>query len=184
MQALLFMLAGADIVSLNSLSKNLGLEAKTLTSVFDALEKSELLLRIYPTGSVYKKVRKPSKYLFSAPCFRAALLNVVDSKSIETTYKGKLLEDAVGLYLMRKFGARVGSSVSYDPTEGGADFVLEHGKKKIVIEVGWNKKGSSQITKTMQRTGSDLGLLITNSPLNYDEEKRTITFPLEYFFIL
>lgn len=184
-EALLFMLAGSDVVSLHSLAKNLGgIEVKTLMSVFEVIEKSQLLTRVYPMGSIYKKIRKPSKYLFLAPSLRAALLSIIDPKSIDLQYKGKLVEDAVGMYLASEFTGKGRHTISYDPAQGGADFVVEKGNKKIVIEVGWNKRNPSQIIKTMKRGGGNYGLLITNSPLDFNESNKIITVPLEHFLLL
>lgn len=185
MQAILFVLAGSDAVSFNHFANAVSdINIKTLMDVFNCFEKSELLLRVYPHGAVYKKIRKPSKFLFLAPALRAALLNVVDSKSIEFQHKGKLLEDAVGAYFAENFIGKPGISLSYDSAESCADFILEIGDKKIAIETGWNKKNAGQVIKTMKHIGADYGLLITDSFLKLDSQNKILTIPLEYFFLM
>lgn len=185
MQAILFMLAGSDAISFNHFANAVSdINIKTLMSIFNCFEKSELLLRVYPHGAVYKKIRKPSKFLFLAPALRAALLNVVDSKSIEFQHKGKLLEDAVGAYFAENFIGKPGVSLSYDPMESCADFIFEIGDKKIAIETGWNKRNASQVIKTMNRIGADYGLLITDSFLSFDSKNKVLTIPFEFFFLM
>lgn len=183
--AILYLIASSDIISLNKIAENIGhINIKTLLLVMDVLEKSEMLIRFYPYSStVARKVRKPSKYLFSSPSIRATLLNTVDSASIETKYKGKLLEDYFGSYLYQKFFGKVGVNISIDPYENGADFIWQDGEKKIVIEIGWNKKTTSQILSTMNRVCADYGILITNGSLLYDKDNKILLLPLEYFFL-
>ncbi|MBI4357100.1 MAG: ATP-binding protein [Gammaproteobacteria bacterium] len=186
-QSLLFMLASTDVASLHSLSKNMnGMDIKTLMRVLQALEKSEVLLKIYPMGSVYKKVRRPAKYLFLASNFRAALLHsIMDAHAIDIQHKGRLLEDVCGLYFSHLFLGR--SSVytlHYDPSSSGADFILQHGKNRIILEVGWNKKNAQQVIQTQKTIVGSYGLLVTNQPLHWDKENQVVTVPLEYFFLL
>ena len=70
---ILLMIAGSGEVSITSLAKGLqGISLVTLANVLEALEKAEVLIRVYPYGSTYKKVRKPSKYHFMTPAVRHA----------------------------------------------------------------------------------------------------------------
>jgi len=70
---MLLMIAGSGEVSITSLAKGLqGISLVTLANVLEALEKAEVLIRVYPYGSTYKKVRKPSKYHFMTPAVRHA----------------------------------------------------------------------------------------------------------------
>jgi len=184
-QRVLFMLAGFDEMSLPTMVRGVeNIDPRTLRGVLAVLEKSELLIRVYPYGSIGKKVRKPSKYLFAAPSIRAALLNIIDSKAIDLKYKGKLLEDAVGACLQREYGGQPLFALSYDSAKGGADFILEIGGKRVVIEVGWGKRDADQVIGTMRRKKGAFGLLITNALLNYDQSNNIVTVPLEYFFLI
>jgi uncharacterized protein len=119
--ALLLILAGSDTQSLQSLANELkDIEVKTLSTVFRVLEDSELLVRVYPFSlSAPKKVRLPSKYLFLASSLRAALLHLIDSRSIDILHRGKLLEDAVGMYLYRHFKNTIGWTISMMPAKKG-----------------------------------------------------------------
>jgi uncharacterized protein len=185
-QTILYLLASSDTISLTNLSENLvGLNARTVSSILEVLEKSELIVKFLPySTSINRKIRKPAKYLFESSTIRAGLLHSVDASSLDQKYKGKFLEDYVGSYLFQKYGNRIGFQVSYDSSENGADFIVEKGEKKFVIETGWNKKSDIQIKNTMKKIQGDYGLLITNHSLALNEEKNIITIPLETFFLL
>jgi hypothetical protein len=185
-QTILFLLASSDTISLTHLSENLvGLNIRTVSSILDVLEKSEMIVKFLPySTSVNRKIRKPAKYLFESSTIRAGLLNSVDSSSLEIKYKGKLLEDYVGSYLFQKYGRRIGWQVSYDSSENGADFIVEKGDTKYVIETGWNKKNDTQIKNTLTKIQGNYGILITNQNLSLNKDKTILTIPLEIFFLL
>jgi len=185
-QTILYILASSDTISLTNLSENLvGLNIRTVASILDVLEKSELIIKFLPySTTVNRKIRKPAKYLFESPTIRAGLLHSVDASLLDQKYKGKFLEDYVGSYLFQKYGNRIGCQVTYDSAENGADFIVEKGDKKFVIETGWNKKNDIQIKNTMKKIQGDYGILITNQPLSLNEEKDIITIPLDTFFLL
>lgn len=182
--ALLFILAGSEAMSLEKIASSLkDIEIKTLSTVLKVLEDSELLVRVYPfSSSAPKKVRQPSKYLFLASSLRAALLHLIDSRSIDATHRGKLLEDIVGMYVYRHFSKRIGWTISYDYGEGGADFIVD-GMNRIVIEVGWNKKTHQQAVKTLNTTKGKYGIVISNS-VALGEQDNVLFLPFEYFFLL
>ena len=180
---LLYLIASSDVRSTHDFAQDLGIDEKTLSSVFRVLEDAELLLRVYPySSSAPKKVRKPSKYLFFAPSLRAALVHLIDPQSVLFSHKGKLLEDSVGMHLYNYISDK-GLSFGYDDAQGGADLIVGGIGKKIVIEVGWKKDNIGQVLKTMGDTGGDYGLLITDSHL-LKKNKNVVTVPFEYFFLL
>ena len=180
---LLYLIASSDVRSVSGFAKDLqNINEKTLTAVFRALEDAELLLRVYPfSSSAPKRVRKPSKYLFFAPSLRAALIHTVDPRAVLTSHKGKLLEDAVSMHLHSYISGKE-LSFGYDDAQGGADLIIGD-KKKIVIEVGWNKNKIDQALKTMKDIQGDYGLLITNTP-TLKKDRNVVTIPFEYFFLL
>ena len=181
--SLLFLVASSDIRSVAAFTKDLqDINEKTLASVFCALEKAELFLRIYPFSlSAPKKVRKPSKYLFFAPSIRAALIHFTDSRAIDAHHKGKLLEDSVGMYLHCYFVDIIGSFFGYDDTQGGADFIVESRGRRIIIETGWNKQDVGQVVQTMKSVGADYGLIVTNSSV-LEIKDNIVIVPFEFFF--
>jgi uncharacterized protein len=185
-QTILYLLASSDTISLNNLSDNLvGLNSRTVSSILDVLEKSELLVKFLPySTSIGRKIRKPAKYLFESSTVRAGLLHSVDASSLDQKYKGKLLEDYVGSYLFQKYGGRIGWQVSYDASENGADFIVQKETKKFVIETGWNKRNDVQIKNSLSKIQGDFGILITDHSLTLNKEEKILTIPLEMFFLL
>ena len=186
--SLLYMLASAEQCNLSSISKSLGINRQTLSSILDALEKTEVLWRLYPYGSHYAQVRKPSKYLFSSPAFRSMYFNLTEDVSKYNDYKGKLLEDAVASSLRRLFSEKTGFSLTYDSSEGGADFVIRRSGKVSVVEVGYGEKNTQQIVQTMQRIQKQepvsYGILVSRNPLDADPEKNIVEIPITYFLLV
>lgn len=187
---LLYALSGADIVSIVKLADTTGLDPRTVTQALDAFEKTEVLLRILPYGAHYSQVKKPSKYLFTSSAYRAMYYNLVGSVEQYENYKGKLLEDVIGMYLMRLFGNRFGiTSLTYDSAQSGADFILETKPRggKIVIEAGMGKKkqrGFDQVVNTLSKVQGKYGLVISQGTLAIEKQANCVAVPLEYFFLL
>lgn len=183
---ILYAVSSADVISFQSISKLFELNVKTIISVFDALEKTEVLLRVYPYGGHFGQVRKPSKFLFSSPAYRAMYYNLVGSTITYDNYKGKLLEDIVGFYLYRAFTQFPGSSLTYDSAEGGADFIVDSkldNSKPIVIEVGSGSKSYTQAKQTLTKVGAKYGLVISSSNLGIDENCNCVSVPLKFFLL-
>ncbi|KKR51020.1 MAG: hypothetical protein UT84_C0003G0015 [Candidatus Curtissbacteria bacterium GW2011_GWA1_40_16] len=180
---ILYSVSGSSVTSLTSLSKTFNLAINTLTEIFEVFEKSEMLLRIYPYGSHFGQVKKPSKYLFASPAYRSMFFNLIGSTFTYNNYKGQLLEDAVGMYLYRILGLRFGTSLTYDSSDGGADFIVSFDEKKIAIEVGYGEKDFKQVENTMQKVTTKYGLSISPSELSYSEAKSAVKVPLSYFLL-
>ena len=184
---ILYAVASNDKTSFNTISSTVGLDIKTVVSVFEALEKTELLIRVYPFGSHETQVKKASKYLFASPAFRAMYFSLVGSTISFDNYKGKLLEDVVGLYLHRIFSTVPGAILTYDSAKGGADFIIGPGsdfKGKIVIEAGLGKKSHDQVEKTLEKTKGKYGLIVSQSKLAICQNKTCIAVPLQYFLLI
>lgn len=180
---ILLMVAGSSEVSITSLAKGLkGISLVTLVNVLESLEKAEVLIRVYPYGSTYKKVRKPSKYHFMTPAVRHALLTIVEGENAFLNHKGMYMEDVIALILYREFAQKLSSPIFYDSAKGGADFVLSLPKRKIAIEVGYGKKRTGQAEATLEKIGGQYGLVVCNSELA--QEGNVVKVPLEYFLLM
>lgn len=180
---LLYAVAASDMLSVTNLAKDIGIDRLTLTQVLATLEKTETLTRIYPYGAHATQVRKPSKYLFSSPAFRSMYYHVVGNIIGEQNYKGKLLEDTVGLYLMRLLST-IGS-LTYDSAERGADFIIRLGNQTVVLETGMGEKAYAQIEATRGRIKHvTYGLVVSNAPLTLSPDEQSVRIPLHYFFLL
>ncbi len=180
---LLLLIAGSGEVSITNLSKTLkGISLVTLINVLETLEKTEMLIRVYPYGSTYKKVRKPSKYHFMTPAVRHTLLTIVEGESAFTNHKGWYLEDIVALFLYREFSQKLTSPTLYDSAKGGADFILSISSKKIAIEVGYGNKGMEQVKATLGKINGNYGLVVCSADLVKDEN--VVKVPLQYFLLI
>ena len=185
---LLYALSGADIVSNLKLSQVVGLDPRTVTQVLDAFEKTGIVFRVMPYGHHYSQVKKPSKYLFTSSSYRAMYYNLIGSIEQFENYKGKLLEDIIGMYLNRLFADNLGTiSLTYDNAQSGADFILEikAQHRKIVLEVSTGKKGQKgieQTVSTLKKVEGAYGLIISQNHLAIDRVNNCVFVPIEYFF--
>jgi len=187
---LLFLLASSFETSARNLSDRLNTDQRTIKAILTALEKTEIINAIPPKGAAFGRVGKASKYLFTSPAMRAALCGFggVITPDSDTSLKGKLLEDVVGLYLKRMFmdAPLTRAIVEYDPAKGGADFIISHdGTKKnsIAMEVGANKTTSRQVIQTLADISGKYGIVVTSGRLELDSDNKVVRVPFEYFFL-
>ncbi len=183
MENLLFLLASSEALSLHTISKNLGINLNTLSSVLETLVKAQLLIKIPAFGSAAKLVRKPAKYIFAAPAIRASLVSIMGASALEQI-KGKLLEDFVFSTYKRLAANTSLIQLSYDVSKSGADLIYRSPALAYVMEIGWNKKSFTQILETMKRTKIQSGILLTNTSLAYNREHNILSLPLEWFALL
>jgi len=180
---MLLMAAASSELSATNLSKNLDkITAHTIIRVFNALEKAEVLIKVYPYGSAYKSVRKPSKYYFMSPSLRYTLLVEIKGQAAFEKYRGALLEDVAALSLYREFSRKLTSPIFYDSARGGADFILKLLEKKIVIEIGLGKKGVKQAESTLKKIKGDYGLVVAKTQLELAD--KIVKVPLDYFLLV
>lgn len=184
----LYALAETEQLSLSSLADKgeLDISRPVLTSVLETLERTETIWRVYPHGShVSQTTRQPSKYLFTSPAFRSMYFNFIGNTRTKDNYKGKVLEDTIGLYLNRLFNGKPDTSITYDSAASGADFIIRQGKDMLVLEVGYGEKSFKQVINTMSKdaVNARYGIVISQRPLEVNEEKNTISIPLSYFLL-
>ena len=112
--------------------------------------------------------------------------NLVGSVEQYDQYKGRLLEDVVGVSLFHLFDTVPGASLAYDSAESGADFILTPGLQagKVVIEAGMGKKGFQQTANTLQKVGGRYGLVVSQTALELRDDANSVAVPLEYFLLV
>ena len=181
---ILYLISETLGVSVTKLSETLEMKPDTLRLILKSLESSGLILRIAPYGAHFRQVKKPSKYLFATPSLRFSYLSSRESMGIFENYQGSLFEDIVGMYLNRILPPFSGFSLTYDVSEGGADFIVTLGNQKIVIEVGAGKKGYKQIIATALKVNPKYNIIISKNELEYSEEYNAIKIPLNYFLLM
>lgn len=181
---ILYLISETLGVSVTKLSETLEMKPDTLRLILKSLESSGLILRIAPYGAHFRQVKKPSKYLFATPSLRFSYLSSRESIGIFENYQGSLFEDIAGMYLNRILPPFSGFSLTYDVSEGGADFIVKLGNQKIVIEVGAGKKGYKQIIATALKVNPKYNIIISKNELEYSEEYNAIKIPLNYFLLM
>ena len=186
---LLIMMAHSESRSLNSLSKILGLNIKTITSMIHQLEQAEIIKAIRPLGAKTGHLTKPYRYLFASPALRMALADAsgrldLDSK-LRDRVRGFLWEDIVGLYLRRWLDRNSPLIIEYDTQPAGADFIISTGDQPaaIVIEVGLQKTSVRQVLTSQRSVEARYSLIITNSALKLDRAHQIIYLPFEFFLL-
>jgi len=176
---LLYLIANpkAERFSYERLSKTLGLAKGTVIKLVDALEKADLIQKIPIHGSPSKNIRKNPKIKFLAVPIKSALLYKAGINISKEEVFASLLEDVVAFYLYLIAKTKMGK-LSYEPSKGSADFVLELGNEKIVIEVGLGKEKKSQVERTMERIGAEKGIVIGK---RYRVNKKVAFYPWQMF---
>ena len=185
--AILYAVADMDVLNFTTLAEKFGISRPKIAEIFSALEKAEVLHRIYPQGSHFKQVtQKPSKYLFSSPAFREMYYKTIGNSISEQNSRGKLLEDLVGMYLYRLCDKQPLYSLTYDSAKGGADFIFTAGRVSTVIEVGVNKKEYRQVVQTAAKVKANYSLIISDGQdeLEFNSEQNAIKVPLRYFILI
>ncbi|MFW0837764.1 MAG: ATP-binding protein [Candidatus Komeilibacteria bacterium] len=182
---ILFAIAENDTTSLGTLEDRFKINRLTISNIFEALEKAELLIKVPAYGSNMTVAKKPNKYLFMSPAIRMTFFYFTGQESTYLTRQGKLLEDSFASHLYREFILRNQGVVRYDSAQGGADFILQiMNNKQIVIEVGMGSKDVKQIATTAKKINSDYNLIFSNTELKINENLKTIFMPLDYYFLM
>ena len=184
--AILYAVADMDALNFSTIAARFGISRPKVSEIFSVLEQTEVLHRLYAQGSHFKQVtQKPSKYLFSSPAFRAMYYKTIGNTITEQNARGKLLEDLVGMYLYRIFDKKPAYSLTYDSAQGGADFIVGVGDKKIVIEVGINKSEYRQVIQTAQKVKPAYSIILSEKAgeLEYNEKANALKIPLKYFLL-
>ncbi len=186
--AILYAIADMDAFNYQTIATAFEISRPKVIEIFSTLVQTELLQKILPLGSHLNQVRtnqlrKPSKFVFSSPAFRAMYYKLVGNTISQENARGKLLEDLVSMYLLRIFHKHPAKSLTFDGEAGGADFVLGLGIKKIVIEVGAGSKGFRQVAKTSKKVNADYSIVICDDELTYSEEHNAVRVPLRLFLL-
>ncbi|MFA5855662.1 MAG: AAA family ATPase [Candidatus Gracilibacteria bacterium] len=183
---ILYAVADMDAFNFKTISDSFEISRPKVMEIFDLLENAEVLHRVHAHGSHLNQVagaRKPSKFLFSSPAFRAMYYKMIGNIISPENAKGRLLEDLVGMYLHRILSKNFGGSLTYDSAQGGADFILGMGKRRIVIEVGSGQKDYRQVIATAKRVSASYGLVISEDALAYEKEFDAVKVPLKMFLL-
>ncbi len=184
--AILYALADMDSCNVTKMAEKFGISRQKFEAILDALEWAELLRRVYPHGSHLNQVsvKKPSKYLFSAPAFRAMYFRLVSNIISDEQAKWKITEDLIAMYIARIFEKTGTGGLTYDSAQWGADFILTLWNSKIIIEVGSGSKWYKQVIQTMKKIDAKYGIVISDDPLELNEKENIVKIPLRTFLLM
>ncbi len=179
---LLVLLATTQKINFETISTDIQVPSKsTVSTLLDILESSKVLISIKPLGPEEKQIAKSWRYHFITPSIRAALKHSVGLLKDEN--KGIFLEDYVASILLRLKETKKLFNVYYDSQKDGTDFIIVPLEgKPIPLEVGYGEKGLKQIKKSMEKFGSNFGILISETEFKF--EGNILFLPKELFLIL
>jgi predicted AAA+ superfamily ATPase len=182
---LLAALSVSDRVNYEGLMQATGMSRPSLNQVLEALEGAELLFKVWPIGSASSRIRRTPKYKLTSSALRASFLWSIGAWKGDRAMYGLLFEDVAAMRLdglVRDGSVR---RVEIDPDENGADFILERNDgRRMAIEVGFGKKGVVQVQNTMKQYQLDLGMVVSDRPLQLDTSSDILMMPRELFLLL
>lgn len=183
--SIVYAVSDTDIVNVSKFSERYGISRPNVIQIFNVLEKTEILMRVYPYGSHFSQTNKPSKYLFTSPACRAMYYHFIGSIKSREDAMGKLLEDTVALSLVRSMSLHAPhTALTYDYENGGADFIVTAAQRNILIEVGMGTKGFKQILQTAKKVPSAYGLVISRGSLMLSNNGNAVRIPVQYFLLV
>lgn len=132
--------------NISKISEDIGVNRQTILDYFQVLEDCLIIERIEPISKsqTRKKLTRSSKYLFFDTGVRRLAAN--ESLSISEKYYGDLFEQFVGIECLKllKLHSPL-SKLRYwkDPTGPEVDYVIEHDRQFLPIEVKYTKNPSA-----------------------------------------
>jgi hypothetical protein len=180
MDRLIATFSSIDKISYDRISRDLGLSKPLIGQALEALEKADITQRVYPCGSNSTRLRKTPKYKFLAPCVKAAFLSTMGSNLDSREILGQLLEDTYLMYMLILKSKGVISDFCHLPRKGSADLsITARDGSRIIVEIGYGRKGSSQIISTMESHSAKYGVVISNRELELEENRNILFIPRE-----
>ena len=171
----------------NSLANLLDIDSKTVKSILETLEKTEMIYHIDTYKSPSNREKSSYEYYFLATQIKAAYyLNNGDVSNNYREYLGILLENLIATSLFKLMMCKKdGFNLYYDSRKGGVDFIIKSFDKKAVpIEVGIGKKNKKQITNAMRKYKSDYGIVISNKTDHIVKDENVIFIPIQTFSLI
>ena len=172
--------------SSSSLAQSLNLNVRTVDSILEALEKSQLIFSISAYGSAGKILNKPKQHFFLAPSIKSALNYRVGRYDLnhEKCY-AVLVENMVASALNRLSDESLQSSgLFYDSNRKGVDFIVKNLDEVIPIEVGIGKKTKSQLTRAKSKYGAEYGILVSNRTSKIEFKRNILYVPVLTFALM
>jgi len=178
---LLLRLAGSDEINTEKLAGIVGVKQNEINELIDILSKAELLNVLLPYGGLDTKIAKNKKAFFMSPSIRRALLTTLFGQNLPDTFRSKLIEDIIVMYLRRILTDGIISFTS-GSNETNPDFVIETRENPVLLEIGTSKTTTRQIKKS--NVNYRYGVLISNGITSPNLHGDCIQIPLSWFLLL
>ena len=181
---ILSLIAPSPDISLNSISNDLDSVGMTsIRRVLDTLVKSQLIFEVPRLGSLRSSGRGETRKYYASAGLAAAVIDTAgfDAKA----HLGPLAECAVASTLKRRIAQDPGSGLFFVPGKGQADLVLQHGKRRIVIEVGMGRKddGFKQVMHSLSEAKADYGIIVSDAG-GLEQRGKVVRVPMREFLCL
>ena len=144
------------------------------------LEKTQLIFNVKPFGGAGKIAKKAWKYYFLSSSLISAINYDVGRYSMDNKKcLGSLAENYVAASLFKMQQTRFNLMGLFYPSEkGGCDFLIRTKLDNMVpIEVCIGKKTKSQLTRAINKYGSEYGVLISNRYSSIQQHNDIIHIP-------
>lgn len=170
-----------------NLAKNIGISSSRVNSILKVLEQTHLIFHVNPYGGAGKTVRKPWKYYFLTPSIGAAINSKIGRYSpYDTNYLGVLSENLVAsIFFKMNYLYKRPYGMFYIPHKNHADFLLVKADgTNVPVEVGFGKKSKKQVVKSMNKYGSEYGIVLSDTIPLIKKENDIIHMPLTIFSLI
>ncbi len=177
----LFRLALSDEINFQTLSKEFNIKETEVEKIINTLNQAEILNVFLPHGGVRPKTGKTVKSFFMSPSLRRALYSRIYGDKLTVDLRAKLYEDILAMYLKRILSQGI---VSFGfGKKKNPDFIIETMDKPVIMEVGVNKKSSTQI-KTYGNYRYGIIINATIEKPEFDDKNRIVFVPLKWILLL
>ena len=168
------------------IAQSLGISSKTVASILDILELSQLIFSVNAYGSAGKMLKKPKEHFFLTPSIKTAINYNLGRYNIRNDNCFAVLAENLVASIFHKLSCEAMSSLAlfYDPKKKGVDFLVKHIDRVIPVEVGIGKKTKSQLTIAMNRYDADFGILVSNRTDSIKMIDNVIYIPLHLFALI
>ena len=177
-------MSGSPDISLNSMARDIdGLSTTSVRALLDTLERTGLIFEVKKTGGTSNTLRSDTRKYFISSSITSAIQSSMGNDP--RSAMGAIIETAAVSTIKRNLSENPAMNIKYMKGSGMADLILEYGDKNISVEIGSGKKvkGPRQLKKTIAKSGSDYGILVSSRE-EVEVAENILTIPIREFLSL
>ncbi len=172
----LYFLPITDEYNIEKASQNLGIKKDIIREIINSLIEAEILLQFPSLKGSKNRATQTGKIFFTSPTIRYAIVRKIYANNRDK-YIPKLYEDITALYLKRMFPTL--TFYGKETSAQSPDFILLTQETPIAIEVGTQKKNTTQINEKKFR----YGIIINAKNKKVSYRKNVLYLPLSWFLL-